>query len=362
MNVLQCLLALSALASLFVSGPNMAPIQSEATSPPAAGGDNGDYKITKDYKDSIQKDVNSKSYNANQHLGQDNLCYKDDDCLQANEGQQITGKDNAASGFNDQSKNIQQPAVSTTPLTPGIPSNGTTPTPTPTPTTSVLTVAKDVQCNFTSTTVTCPTADEFNITATTGNGSSYTFSGSESGTPLTINPPFPVIYNVTETNAPQGFVVGTPIPVGDGPFGIAFNSINGNLYVGNLDDDTVSVIDGATNTVVGTPIPVGDGPRSIAFNEDNGFLYVANAFDDTVTVINGATNTVVGTPIPVGDSPFGIAFNEDNGFMYVANGLSNNVSVIAPLTTTFSEGCNGTIASAGQTAECTITNAYGRPV
>ena len=98
--------------------------------------------------------------------------------------------------------------------------------------------------------------------------------GSESGTPLTINPPFPVTYQVTETDASPGFVVAT---------------------------------------------------------------------------------------IPVGSTPIGIAFNPDNGDMYVANAGSNNVSVIAPLTTTFSEGCNGTIDSAGQTATCTVTNAYGRP-
>ena len=105
MNILQCLLILSALASLLVTGPNLAPVQSYAA---AAGGDNGDYKITKDYKDSIHKDVNAKSDSTNQHLSQDNLCYRDDGCEQANEGEQIKGKDNAASGFNDQSKNVQQ--------------------------------------------------------------------------------------------------------------------------------------------------------------------------------------------------------------------------------------------------------------
>jgi YVTN family beta-propeller protein len=180
-----------------------------------------------------------------------------------------------------------------------------------------LTVTKHVVCDFTA--VPCPTADEFNITATTGNGSSYTFSGSEGGTPLTINPPFPVTYNLTETTAPQGFVTAA--------------------------------------------IPVESAPIGIAFNPDNGFLYVTSggAGVNIVSVINGATNTVVGTPIPVGALPRGIAFNPDNGFLYVTNLGDNTVSVIAPLTTTFSEGCNGTIDNAGQAATCTVTNAYGRP-
>jgi DNA-binding beta-propeller fold protein YncE len=55
-----------------------------------------------------------------------------------------------------------------------------------------------------------------------------------------------------------------------------------------------------------------------------------------------------------------VAFNEDNVFIYVANQGSNIVYVIAPLTTTFSDGCNGTFDNAGQTATCTVTNAYGR--
>jgi YVTN family beta-propeller protein len=38
-------------------------------------------------------------------------------------------------------------------------------------------------------------------------------------------------------------------------------SLAQNAYITNFDDNTVSVIDTATNTVVGSPIPVGnDGP------------------------------------------------------------------------------------------------------
>jgi 3-oxoacyl-ACP reductase-like protein len=114
----------------------MAPVQSEAASPSAGGGDKDDYKITKDYKERIQKDVNAKSSKTNQHLGQDTLCYKDDDCEQTTEGEQIKGKDNEAKGFNDQNLNVQQDATATptttsTPTTTPTPGNGTTPTPTP---------------------------------------------------------------------------------------------------------------------------------------------------------------------------------------------------------------------------------------
>jgi YVTN family beta-propeller protein len=36
------------------------------------------------------------------------------------------------------------------------------------------------------------------------------------------------------------------------------------------------------------------------------FLYVTNEFDNTVSVIDTATNTVVGSPIPVGSVPTGL--------------------------------------------------------
>src|SRR4051812_8538224 len=103
MNILQCLLILSALTSFLVTGPNMVPVQSYAAA--STDGDSGDYKITKDYKDSIHKDIDSKSDSTNPHLSQDNLCYRSPECKQANEGEQITGKDNEASGFNDQGIN-----------------------------------------------------------------------------------------------------------------------------------------------------------------------------------------------------------------------------------------------------------------
>ena len=77
-------------------------------------------------------------------MGQDNLCYRDDGCLQANQGQQITGKDNAATGFNDQSRNLQSTAATARAIAGGTGNNGngTLPTP-PTGTLSVCKVVID---------------------------------------------------------------------------------------------------------------------------------------------------------------------------------------------------------------------------
>ena len=48
--------------------------------------------------------------------------------------------------------------------------------------------------------------------------------------------------------------------VGNGPIEIAFDSVHNRMYVTNSDDNTVSVIDTATNAVIGGPIGVGAHP------------------------------------------------------------------------------------------------------
>ena len=112
---------------------------------------------------------------------------------------------------------------------------------------------------------------------------------------------------VSVINTATNTVVGSPITVGDVPFGIAITPDGTKAYVTNFNADTVSVIDTATNTVVGSAIPVGDAPRDIAITPDGTKAYVTNQDADTVSVIDTATNTVVGSPITVGDVPFGIA-------------------------------------------------------
>jgi DNA-binding beta-propeller fold protein YncE len=110
-------------------------------------------------------------------------------------------------------------------------------TSTPTPTASLI-VNKHVRCNFTSG---CPAAGQFSITASTNNGSSFSFRGSESGTSLSLTPPFPITYKVTENNPPLGVVIAT-IRVGPAPVGIAFNANNGNMYVTNFGATGPSIL------------------------------------------------------------------------------------------------------------------------
>ena len=91
----------------------------------------------------------------------------------------------------------------------------------------------------------------------------------------------------------EGKVVVATVPVGTNPVGVAVNSTGTRLYVTNLNG-TVSVVNTTTPTptVVAT-VAVGPQPYGVALSSD-GAVYVANS-DDTITVIDGATNTVVRT-------------------------------------------------------------------
>jgi len=134
---------------------------------------------------------------------------------------------------------------------------------------------------------------------------------------------------VAVINGSTNAIIGT-ITVGSGAYGIAFDSVNGCLYVANADSGNVSVISGMSNKVVAT-IPVGD-PNSVAYDDKNGDIYVTNETNFTsdigdAVVISGSNNTVI-CNITVGVAPVELAVDNSTGFVYVVNDGSDSVSVI----------------------------------
>ena len=96
MNNTKNILLIAAITSILIMGTTIIPMQSYA----------GESKNIKDSKSSIKASTDLDKKSSSQHQDQDNFCYRGDDCEQANQGQQIVGKDNDAKGFNDQSKNL----------------------------------------------------------------------------------------------------------------------------------------------------------------------------------------------------------------------------------------------------------------
>jgi YVTN family beta-propeller protein len=134
------------------------------------------------------------------------------------------------------------------------------------------------------------------------------------------------------------------VPVGESPTGVAVNPTTNLIYVTDAAwsawSGTVSVIDGTTNTVVST-IPVNQWPLDVAVNPVTNLIYVANAaWSGTISVIDGGSNTVVGN-IPVGFSPQRVAVNPNTNSVYVAmargdllviDGTTNTVVATLPAT------------------------------
>ena len=122
-------------------------------------------------------------------------------------------------------------------------------------------------------------------------------------------------------------VVGSPIPVGTVPYGVAVNPSGTRVYVANVSN-SVTVIDTETNMVIDSPIAVGRNPHGVAVNTSGTRVYVANYGDDTVSVIDTATHTVIGSPIPVEAGPWAVAVHPSGKRLYVTSYDSNTVSVI----------------------------------
>lgn len=99
------------------------------------------------------------------------------------------------------------------------------------------------------------------------------------------------------------------------PCGLAVNPLTNQIYVGNRQSNTVSVIDGSTYSV--TNVPVGATPVALAVDPVRNLIFVANNGTNYGTIIDGATlNT---TNITIGSSPIGVDVDSVTSKAYFAN-------------------------------------------
>src|SRR5207253_1569837 len=77
------------------------------------------------------------------------------------------------------------------------------------------------------------------------------------------------------------------VGVGTGAFQVAVNPVTNKIYVVNRDSNSVTVIDGATNSNDTTTVTAGIAPIAIAVNPVTNKIYVANSGSSNVTVVDG---------------------------------------------------------------------------
>lgn len=119
------------------------------------------------------------------------------------------------------------------------------------------------------------------------------------------------------------------IPVGDSPGYVALNPAETLAYVTNMNSNTVSIVD--ADKVV-NEIPVGNGPYGIAFSADGGDLaYVSNTKENNVSVINTISSNVTDTISAGGIGPHEmVVIKPDIEIVRTEdNNNNNNSSVIA---------------------------------
>jgi YVTN family beta-propeller protein len=116
------------------------------------------------------------------------------------------------------------------------------------------------------------------------------------------------------------------IPVGDSPGYVALNPDETLAYVTNMDSNTVSIVD--ADKVV-NEIPVGSGPYGIAFSADGGDLaYVSNTKGNDVSVINTASSKVTATISAGGIGPHQMVVIKPDVEIVRTEDNNNNSSVI----------------------------------
>jgi YVTN family beta-propeller protein len=131
-----------------------------------------------------------------------------------------------------------------------------------------------------------------------------------------------------------------PITTGLSPFGVAVNPKTNKIYVTNIGgglctdepSNTVSVIDGRTDTVSKTITLDGSGPAFVAVNPKTNRIYVAVnggccASDHRVAVIDGATDAVL-KYVDVAPDPFIVAVDQRANRVFVTHGGVDKITVI----------------------------------
>ena len=104
------------------------------------------------------------------------------------------------------------------------------------------------------------------------------------------------------------------IPVSFNANGVAVNPDTNRVYVSGSTTE-VPVIDGLTNSFIG-PLPL--GAKRLDVNPATNHIYITHFTDNTVTVVDAATNTVVAA-VQGSHSPNDIAVNPNSDRVYVGH-------------------------------------------
>ncbi|MFA9557937.1 glutaminyl-peptide cyclotransferase [Evansella sp. AB-rgal1] len=116
------------------------------------------------------------------------------------------------------------------------------------------------------------------------------------------------------------------ITTDDGPAHVSITNDGYQIWVANVNANTISVVDAYTFQVLAT-IPVGEVPNEVAVSPLLDYAYSANVRSNSISVIDMETYKVV-KEIEVGAGVHGVTVTPDGKQVWTANNQSNDVTVI----------------------------------
>ena len=118
----------------------------------------------------------------------------------------------------------------------------------------------------------------------------------------------------------------TLLEVGRTPAHLALKPDGGEVFVSNLDSDSISEIDTQSNQVGGTSM-IGTRPLNGIVSRDNSTLYVANSAADSIGLYSIEDGKLVSS-LHTGSGPAVMAFSADEHLLLALDARAGDVSII----------------------------------
>ena len=116
------------------------------------------------------------------------------------------------------------------------------------------------------------------------------------------------------------------LDVGKSPTYLTLKPDGGEIFVSNLDSNTISEVSTQTNEV-GSTYPIGERPAHGIVSADNGTLWVSNSGADSLGLYSIDDGRLVSS-IRTGNAPDALAFSADEHLLLAADTKSGDVAVI----------------------------------
>ncbi len=123
-------------------------------------------------------------------------------------------------------------------------------------------------------------------------------------------------------------------PTGSLPYAVAVTASGEKAYVSNWGEKSLTIVRVGDPAPLGT-VAVGLHPSALAIDPVRPRIYAANTDDDSVSVVDTASDRVVATlslapypGAPAGSVPDALAVSPDGRWLYVANAGNNDIAVV----------------------------------